>query len=60
MKGIEPLVSLDALWGGTPRSVLAGNEVNVCMWNSTPLLGGSVHQTFTLTSFPCGKARGVS
>jgi hypothetical protein len=45
--------------GRPPRALLARNEVNVCRWNSTPLLGGSVSQTLTPTSFIANGVRGV-
>ena len=42
-----------------PRALLAVNEVNVCVWNCTPLIGGSVHQVLTLTSFIANVVWGV-
>jgi hypothetical protein len=44
---------------GTPRALLARNEVSVCIWKSTPLLEGSVSQTLMQFSFPANLAWGV-
>jgi hypothetical protein len=43
----------------TPRALLAMNEVNVSMWHSTPLIGGSVWHTPTQFSFIANALRGV-
>jgi hypothetical protein len=53
-------ISLFSVWGGTPRTTFAVNEDCINVWNSTPLIGESVSQTQTLTSFLSSKARGVS
>jgi hypothetical protein len=50
---------LDVLRYRTPRALLEGNEVSVCVWNSTPLIGGSVRQTSTYTSSTANALRGV-
>jgi hypothetical protein len=59
MKKIESLISLVIMWCGTPRTRFAINEDDVCRWNSTPLIGGSVSLTPTQTLLLASKARGV-
>lgn len=44
---------------GTPRALLARNEVNVCVWTCTPLLGGSVSQLLMQFSSTANALRGV-
>jgi hypothetical protein len=41
-----------------PHTLLEVGEVSVDVWNCTPLLGGSVRRTLTLTSFIANEARG--
>lgn len=59
LKVITLLLGLGSLGCRTPHSAVVINEVNVCRWNCTPLIGGSVRQMQTLTSFMANKARGV-
>jgi hypothetical protein len=61
-KGVKMIASiLNVLqgWDRTPRTTFVINEVYVCIWNSTPLLGGSVRQSQTFSSLLFSKARGV-